>query len=128
LERLKLLLKTELIGYLIISKTEAVIHDCGLIKTLLPRNCLGFGGSRLHVAHFNTRALPKSVNLIFIPDSVRSIFGSGDVDLFQLMVLVFEVGSELSSISPSAFRNVSSISIFIRFIGSNACWSRDSVA
>jgi hypothetical protein len=121
------------IKYGIISETEAVVQRCSRpVTALLPRNFLAFGGDRLRVAHLDTRAVSTSVNVVLIPYSLHTIFCGGYSHSTQSISLLFEIGSELLSIDPSAFRRFATSSIFIpqsiRFIGSHAFLGQESAA
>jgi hypothetical protein len=126
-------ISVESIGYQIISKAEAVIQCSDYsVTALLSRNCLAFHGGLIRVAHLSTSTLSMLLKIILIPYSLHTISGGGDADSIQLKHVVFEMGSELASISPFAVRRFSPIFIFIPqsvgFIGSLAFGSTGSAA
>jgi hypothetical protein len=95
------LLALDKINYRILFDTEAIIESrTGSFTAVFARNSVAFGGICIAVTHLDIANLGKT---IIIPYSVHTILSSHWDGTYELESLVFEFGSELQSIAPSAF-------------------------
>jgi hypothetical protein len=112
-------LSVDEIDYRILPDPETIIDFYhGSLTTACPRNCIAFGGTSCHVAQLGTDACAETT---IVPYSIRTIFYSLHFPIRRLESLVFEFGSKMESIAPSAFHWIPLKYIFIprslRFIG-----------
>jgi hypothetical protein len=112
----------ESIDYRIFGDNTAIVQSCqDSTPMLLPRNCIASSVRRISVTQLRIAGSARVINTLLIPYSLHivSLFPASRTG--NLKYLVFEFGSELESISDSAFAFSSLRSLFfpptLRFIG-----------